>query len=62
MALLHFACGRRHRAAMSWDVLKHGHPPIELYGTEGSLRVPDPNFFGGAWKSPSEAASGGRST
>ena len=22
-------------------------PPIELYGTEGSLRVPDPNFFGG---------------
>ena len=33
---------------MSWDVWKHGHPPIELYGTEGSLRVPDPNFFGGA--------------
>ena len=26
---------------------KHGHPPIELYGTEGSLRVPDPNFYGG---------------
>ena len=33
---------------MSWDVWKHGHPPIELYGTEGSLRVPDPNFFGGS--------------
>jgi predicted dehydrogenase len=32
---------------MSWDVWKHGHPAIELYGTEGSLRVPDPNFFGG---------------
>ena len=32
---------------MSWDVWKHGHPPIELYGTDGSLRVPDPNFFGG---------------
>jgi predicted dehydrogenase len=32
----------------SWDVWKHSHPPIELYGTEGSLRVPDPNFFGGA--------------
>ena len=26
---------------------KHTHPPIELYGTEGSLRVPDPNFYGG---------------
>ena len=32
---------------MSWDVWKHGHPATELYGTEGSLRVPDPNFFGG---------------
>ena len=32
---------------MSWDVWKHGHPPIELYGTQASLRVPDPNFFGG---------------
>jgi len=32
---------------MSWDVWKHGHPAIELYGTEGSMRVPDPNFFGG---------------
>jgi predicted dehydrogenase len=32
---------------MSWDVWKHGHPPIELYGSEGSMRVPDPNFFGG---------------
>ena len=31
----------------SWDVWKHGHPPIELYGTEGSMRVPDPNFYGG---------------
>jgi predicted dehydrogenase len=32
---------------MSWDVWRHGHPAIELYGTDGSLRVPDPNFFGG---------------
>ena len=32
---------------MSWDVWKHGHPAIEIYGSEGSLRVPDPNFFGG---------------
>jgi predicted dehydrogenase len=48
MALLEFASGADIMFAMSWDVWKHGHPPIELYGTEGSLRVPDPNFFGGA--------------
>jgi predicted dehydrogenase len=48
MTLLRFANGADIILAMSWDVWKHGHPPIELYGTEGSLRVPDPNFFGGA--------------
>jgi predicted dehydrogenase len=47
MALLRFANGADVMFTMSWDVWKHGHPPIELYGTEGSLRVPDPNFFGG---------------
>jgi predicted dehydrogenase len=31
----------------SWDVWKHGHSPMELYGEEGTLFVPDPNFFGG---------------
>jgi predicted dehydrogenase len=47
MALLDFAAGAQVTLAMSWDVWKHGHPAIELYGTEGSMRVPDPNFFGG---------------
>ncbi|MHB2169813.1 Gfo/Idh/MocA family protein [Alsobacter sp. R-9] len=47
MALLHFAGGADIMFTMSWDVWKHGHPPIELYGADGSLRVPDPNFFGG---------------
>jgi predicted dehydrogenase len=47
MALLHFASRADIVFSMSWDVWKQGHPPIELYGTEGSLRVPDPNFFGG---------------
>lgn len=46
-ALLQFAEGAQVTLAMSWDVWKHGHPAIELYGTEGSMRVPDPNFFGG---------------
>ena len=31
----------------SFDVYHHGHAPIEIYGTEGSLQVPDPNTFGG---------------
>ncbi len=31
----------------SWDVWSHGHSPMELYGEQGTLLVPDPNFFGG---------------
>ena len=34
-------------ATISFDVHRHGHTPIELYGTEGSMKVPDPNCFGG---------------
>ena len=32
---------------MSFDVPRHRHAPIELYGEKGSLIVPDPNHFGG---------------
>ena len=31
----------------SWDVWKHTHSAIELYGLNGSMIVPDPNFFSG---------------
>lgn len=31
----------------SFDTWKHSHKPIEIYGTHGSLQVPDPNTFGG---------------
>tara|TARA_Y100001970_G_C14188925_1_gene834201 strand:+ start:682 stop:1806 length:1125 start_codon:yes stop_codon:yes gene_type:complete len=31
----------------SWDVWKHSHSFIELYGLQGSLIMPDPNFFSG---------------
>ncbi len=31
----------------SFDVWQHSGHPIEIHGTEGSLRVPDPNGFGG---------------
>ncbi len=47
LALLEFASGALLTFAATWDVWKHSHPPIELYGTEGTLRVPDPNFYGG---------------
>lgn len=32
---------------MSFDVWGATLPWIEIYGTEGTLRVPDPNTFGG---------------
>ena len=45
--MLEFASGAVVSIAMSFDVPKHNHAPIEIYGTEGSLLVPDPNRFGG---------------
>lgn len=35
---------------MSFDVWKHSLPRIEIYGTEGTLSVPDPNTFNGPVK------------
>jgi predicted dehydrogenase len=31
----------------SWDVWKHRRVHLEIYGTEGAMLVPDPNWFGG---------------
>jgi predicted dehydrogenase len=42
-----FASGPVAALNMSFDVWSHNLPIIEVYGTEGSLRVPDPNTFGG---------------
>ena len=47
-ALLEFASGALVSVGMSWDVFRHSIPPIELHGTEGSLRLPDPDTFGGS--------------
>lgn len=44
---LEFASGAVVSMAMSFDVPAHRHLPIELYGTEASLLVPDPNRFDG---------------
>ena len=45
--LLEFANGANIAYVTSWDVWKHSVKPIEMHGEKGSLRVPDPNFFGG---------------
>lgn len=46
-ALLEFHNGATIGLSVSWDVWAHKRVNMELYGTEGSLFVPDPNFFGG---------------
>jgi predicted dehydrogenase len=46
-ASLGFANGAIVQVGLSFDVAGHKHVPLELYGTEASLIVPDPNFFGG---------------
>ena len=46
-AILELHSGAIVTLGTSWDVASHGHHSIELYGTEGSVYVPDPNFFNG---------------
>ena len=47
-ALLEFEQGAIVSFHASFDVQGHSHLPIEIYGTNGSLQIPDPNFFGGS--------------
>jgi len=44
---LDFASGAVGTVVMSFDVAAHHLPIIEVYGSEGTLVVPDPNAFGG---------------
>jgi predicted dehydrogenase len=44
---LEFVSGALVQMSMSFDVPVHRHLPIEIYGTKGTLVVPDPNRFGG---------------
>lgn len=46
-ALLEFHNGATVQLSTSWDVWSHRRAHFEFYGTEGTLYVPDPNFFGG---------------
>jgi predicted dehydrogenase len=45
--VLKFHSGAIVSVTISFDVQAHQHKPRELYGTLGSLELPDPNTFGG---------------
>jgi predicted dehydrogenase len=45
--ILTFSSGAIVSFLASWDVWRHGVRPIELHGTLASIRVPDPDTFGG---------------
>ena len=45
--MMEFEAGAIGNIITSFDVWSHEMPFIEIYGTEGTLRCPDPNTFGG---------------
>ena len=46
-AVLEFQNGALITLGTSWDIWSHRHENMELYGSNGSLYIPDPNFFSG---------------
>jgi len=50
VSLLEFENGATGQITTSFDVWKAELPRIEIYGTKGTLSVPDPNTFGGPIK------------
>ena len=45
-AVMKFNSGAIVTLLSSWDVHSSNHPIMELYGTQGTMDLPDPNFFG----------------
>jgi predicted dehydrogenase len=45
--IMEFENGAVGSIIMSFDTWKSDHPNIEIFGTEGTMQVPDPNGFGG---------------
>ncbi|MDD3119268.1 MAG: Gfo/Idh/MocA family oxidoreductase [Victivallales bacterium] len=45
--IIRFHCGAIITMIASFDVHRHSHVPIEIYGSQGTIQVPDPNTFGG---------------
>jgi predicted dehydrogenase len=56
--MMEFEAGAIGTIITSFDVWMHGMPFIEIYGTEGTLRCPDPNTFGGVPKLKRRDAEG----
>jgi predicted dehydrogenase len=54
--VLDFAGGAVGTLITSFDVWHHQLPRIEIYGTEGTMSLPDPNSFGGPVKVRSASA------
>ena len=54
---LEFVSGAIATISMSFDVAHHTHRPIEIYGTEGALSVPDPDAFGGQIETATASSS-----
>ena len=48
LSTIQFENGTIIRLTLSFDVIAHQRNHIELYGSEGSMIVPDPNMFGGS--------------
>jgi predicted dehydrogenase len=48
--VLDFASGAVGVIVTSFDIYAHSMPCIEIYGTEGTIQVPDPNYFRGEIK------------
>ncbi|WP_299150826.1 Gfo/Idh/MocA family oxidoreductase [uncultured Tateyamaria sp.] len=46
-ALLEFHSGATITLSTSWDVWAHRHGNMELYGADGTMFLPDPNWFSG---------------
>lgn len=46
-SILSFESGAIITLLTSWDVWASDTPTMELYGTQGTMAVPDPNWFGG---------------
>jgi len=47
---LQFVSGALIQVSLSFDVPKHSHLPYEIFGSDASMLVPDPNWFGGEVK------------
>jgi predicted dehydrogenase len=45
--VIEFENGTTVTIATSFDIVKHTHPKLEIYGLEGTMTTPDPNDFTG---------------